>query len=83
MLESRLADLGAPSNGSAVPTTTNAPDAYQQLLTPEQFAELLQVAPRTLQRLRHLGEVPKPIEVGGSLRWRKRDVDRWMERRAR
>jgi excisionase family DNA binding protein len=56
-----------------------AKDPRDALLTAKDVAGLLNVDIRTLRRLRHLGDVPKPITVGRVLRWRRRDLDRWLE----
>lgn len=90
ILESRLADLAASSNGRAVDvydddrgggrTARDARDPAQ-LLTGAEVAALLQIDERTLRELRHSGEVPGPLSVGKRLRWRRRDVEAWMAKR--
>ena len=62
-------------------TPMPAKDPRDALLTAKDLAGLLNVDIRTLRRLRHLGDVPKPITVGGVLRWRPDDVDAWLARR--
>jgi excisionase family DNA binding protein len=48
-----------------------------QLLTMAQIAEYLNVSKRTVQRLRHDGELPQPISVRGSLRWDRETIEAW------
>jgi predicted DNA-binding transcriptional regulator AlpA len=79
-LRSALATLVQQSKCPTVDTTTTTPEP---LLTITDVCKLLQVSARTLQRLRHLDEVPEPIELGGTLRWLRKDFDRWLEKKAR
>jgi len=51
----------------------------RQLLTQREFAALLQVDERTVRTWRHEGLVPKPVQLGRVLRWRRRDVEQWIE----
>jgi predicted DNA-binding transcriptional regulator AlpA len=52
-------------------------------LTTSGLANMLGVHPRTIQRMRTAGEGPKPIGVRGALRYRRKDVERWLEGRRR
>ena len=58
------------------------PDAVPSLLTAGDVAGLLRVAPRTVQRMVAAGEFPRPIPITpGRARWRRSDVDAWLEQR--
>lgn len=48
------------------------------LLTVEDVAALLQVSPRTVWRMRSSCQIPKPIKVGGGVRWRRQDIESWI-----
>ena len=48
------------------------------LITAEQVAAMLQVSPRTVWRLRSSGKLPKPVEIGGSVRWNSEQIQRWI-----
>lgn len=50
------------------------------LLTPE-AAEYVKLAPRTLERYRVTGEGPRFAKFAGAVRYRKRDLDEWIESR--
>jgi excisionase family DNA binding protein len=50
-----------------------------QLLTPKEVAELLRVSKRQVSRLASSGKIPAAVRVGGSVRYRHRDVARWIE----
>ena len=73
---SRLAHVARQPNPL---TPMPSKDPRDALMTAKDVAGLLNVDIRTLRRLRHLGDVPKPITVGRVLRWRRRDIARWLE----
>lgn len=50
------------------------------LFTPRQLAEYLQLSPRTVYRLLERNELPG-VRVGGQWRFRKSEVDYWLDRR--
>jgi PTS system nitrogen regulatory IIA component len=50
------------------------------LFTPKQLAEYLQLSPRTVYRLLERNELPG-VRVGGQWRFRKSEVDSWLDRR--
>lgn len=49
------------------------------LLSAESVAQMLQVSVRTVWRLRSSGQLPHPVQVGGSIRWRADEVCAWIE----
>ena len=53
------------------------------LLTQAQIVDLLQVGTRTLARLRSdpAAKFPRPIKRARVLRWRRRDIEAWLEAR--
>jgi prophage regulatory protein len=65
------------ATNDALAATLNAPEP--SLLSAESVARMLQVSVRTLWRLRSSGKLPKPVKVGGSVRWRADDVHQWIE----
>lgn len=48
------------------------------LITVEEFAELMQLSVRTIWRLNSSGQVPKPVRIGGTVRWRLEEVRNWI-----
>ena len=50
-----------------------------QLLSAKKLAGKLLLSARTVWRLRSAGKLPKPVCVGGSIRWRQSDINRWLE----
>ncbi len=63
-------------------TIAYAPSVSDQLLTTSQVAAYLQVPVATLHQWRYRGEGPKAAKVGRHLRWRKADVDAWLEQQS-
>lgn len=55
------------------------PDTTSLLLTASRLAAILSVSVRTLWRLRAAGKLPKPVHLGGSLRWRAEEVQAWID----
>ena len=64
--------------------TTLSDDAVETLrpalMTAEQLAALLQISTRTVWRLKSAERLPKPVEVGGSVRWRTEEIHNWINR---
>jgi excisionase family DNA binding protein len=55
----------------------------QELLTQQQLAHELQVSLRTLERWRQEGTGPAFIRIGRFPRYRRADIDAWLERQRR
>jgi excisionase family DNA binding protein len=58
---------------------------YEQLLTPEQLSDWLQVKLSTIYKWTHSGYIPRVRlggQVRGSIRFSRPVVDRWLERRS-
>ncbi len=49
------------------------------LLTAAQLATELNVSQRTLRRMDLSGEVPLPLKIGKSLRWRRAEIEAWID----
>lgn len=56
----------------------NDPD---HLLTYDDVSRILQVPVNTLRQWRHRGEGPPALRIGGHVRFRRADVDAWIESR--
>jgi prophage regulatory protein len=48
------------------------------LITAAQLAQRLQVSTRTLWRMRSAGRLPGPVRVGGIVRWRLEEIQKWI-----
>ena len=78
----RVGDLladGQPNQLTVMPETQDPPINDDALLSAQGLAEYLGVNVRTLRRWRHEGRIPDPISIGRAQRWRRTDVDRWLE----
>jgi predicted DNA-binding transcriptional regulator AlpA len=49
------------------------------LLTARQVGEMLQLDARTVRQRWREGTIPGAIHVGKSVRWRRRDLEKWIE----
>lgn len=52
--------------------------AIPLLISAAQLAQLLNISTRTLWRLHSTGQVPEPLKLGGSTRWRLNEVQLWI-----
>jgi predicted DNA-binding transcriptional regulator AlpA len=43
------------------------------------LAEMLDVSLRQVWRLNSAGKLPKPIRLGGSVRWNRAEIQSWFE----
>ena len=48
------------------------------LVSADTLAQMLEISVRTLWRLRAAGKLPAPVRLGGSVRWRPRDIESWI-----
>jgi len=51
-----------------------------ELLTPAEAAKVLRVSPATLPRWRWSGDGPDFVRVGRAIRYRREDLDRYIQR---
>lgn len=59
--------------------STATADPAPLLLTAQEVVQMLSVSKSTLWRMRDSGKLPAPIRVGGIVRWRASDIQRWVE----
>lgn len=62
--------------------TSKSVSTDDPLLTPVDVAKYLGVPPATVYAWRYRGVGPRSIKVGRYLRWRRSDVDAWLDQRA-
>jgi excisionase family DNA binding protein len=74
----RIAALETPR-----PSSPTISSVDERLWTEQQTADYLQVAVGTLRRWRAESTGPPALRAGRTVRYRKRDVDEWLERQAR
>jgi excisionase family DNA binding protein len=49
------------------------------VITVEELAELMQTSVRSIWRWNSQHSIPKPLRIGGSVRWRRDEVLKWIE----
>jgi len=49
------------------------------LLTVKEVAEMLGLSERTVYRLTDMGKMPRPVKIGAAVRWRRSELDTWIE----
>jgi len=50
------------------------------LLDVKDVAKLLRVSVRTVWTWRDMGRLPAPVKIGRCVRWRRQDVEEWIDR---
>ncbi len=43
------------------------------------LAELLDLSVRTIRRFDSAGKLPRPVRIGGAVRWRVAEITHWLE----
>jgi len=49
--------------------------SHPQMMTVRQVAAILGIGVSTVWRAASKGDIPKPIKIGGSTRWRRADIE--------
>ena len=49
-----------------------------QLLTAKKLGALLSLSKRQIFRLNSCGKIPRPIRIGGSVRWAESTIQAWL-----
>ena len=63
-------------------TRVHPPEPEEPLLTPDELAAFLRVPVATIQSWRTKRTGPRGYRVGKHVRYRRADVEAWLERRA-
>jgi excisionase family DNA binding protein len=48
------------------------------MLTAHDVGNLINCSPRTVRRLVDLGQIPKPVRLGGMVRWPRQAIEQWL-----
>lgn len=75
----RLGSVLAPVHLAASAVPAPAAQTADRLLGTAETAEILGISKSSLYGLRYVGDAPPAIKVGSRLRWRRVDVERWMD----
>lgn len=76
-LAPRVEDLVSRATAAVPESADPSPD---RLMSSSELAEFIGIDTRTLRRWRGEEWFPAPLDLGGRLRWRKRDVDEALAR---
>jgi len=73
-----LSVVGSPverptSNKSATP------DSDRLLVGISALARMLDMSTRTIRRKHSAGQIPRPLKISGSIRWRISEINRWVD----
>jgi excisionase family DNA binding protein len=55
----------------------------EPLMTVWEVADWLGMSPHTLRYWRHVHRGPRSLSVGGAIRYRRSDIEEWLERGAK
>lgn len=58
-------------------------DPIEPLLTAADLAVIAQVTVRTIRRWHDQGQIPAGLRIGAAVRWRREDIEAFLEARAR
>lgn len=57
----------------------NANEVTPVAVSAQDLAKMLRVSIRQVWRLSATGNLPRPIRLGGSVRWNRAEIQRWFE----
>ena len=56
----------------------NAIETQDKLLSAEAVGTMLSLSRRQIFRLNSCGKIPKPIRIGGVVRWSEKSISEWL-----
>jgi excisionase family DNA binding protein len=59
--------------------TTKSFESAPMMMTADELAETLCISLRQVWRLKAKGDLPKPVNIGRNVRWRRSDIIEWIE----
>jgi predicted DNA-binding transcriptional regulator AlpA len=59
--------------------SANSFDSAPIMMTADELAETLCISKRQVWRLKSKGDIPKPVTIARSVRWRRADILQWIE----
>lgn len=71
-------DETSADDSKPTPNPSTLPSSLPELLTIRELAKTLKLSPRSIWRLVRNRQLPSPIRIGGSIRWRVADVSSWI-----
>jgi len=71
-------DTSVPMQNEPCRTTIHNTPAEPVMLTVDGVAKLLACSARSVRRLADQGKVPRPVRIGGMVRWPRATIDQWL-----
>jgi len=62
-----------------IESSTKATERTGELLTAQQAGAMLGVSTRHLRRMADAGNAPRPVRIGGAVRWRRAELTSWID----
>ena len=59
-------------------TNTQNPSKNCQLLSAKELAKMLSLSKRQIFRLNSCGKIPRPLKIGGSVRFKQDEIADWL-----
>jgi prophage regulatory protein len=60
-------------------TKTTTPNEPARMLDVAAVARMLGVSSRHVYRMADAGQMPRPVKLGGSVRWDRRTIETWID----
>jgi len=61
------------------PKAINPSQDKEGLMNVKQLAAILNISPRRIWAMRSSGQMPLPVKLGGSIRWKKQEMLDWIQ----
>ena len=59
--------------------TNRVGSARPMAISARELADLLGISMRQVWRLNSAGKLPRPVRIGGSVRWKRQEIMDWFE----
>lgn len=69
------------SDAAVVPRRSHPAEAGDDLLTTEEFADLIRTPESTVRYWRHIGTGPRGVRIGRRVLYRRTDINEWIAAR--
>jgi len=56
----------------------NTNQTTEKLLSAKMLGDMLSLSKRQIFRLNSCGKLPKPLRIGGSVRWLEKSISEWL-----
>ena len=67
------------SDGELGEVSATSFESAPLMMTAEELSETLCISLRQVWRLKAKGDIPQPVNIGRSVRWRRADILQWID----